>query len=154
MPIISSRIAEDSLQADGRRWVREQYTDHVGGVHERVYMALAAQVIDLQAQVAALNQQLIDEEIQRNLAAIYADGPLAVVSVVHASTAQNGAAVREVYKTVTREQVWALGAFLNTLTNPQIGNLFGVSGAPLTALRTRLQAAATKWTEYLEAAGE
>ena len=63
-------------------------------------------------------------------------------------------ALREAYRTVTREQAFALGAFLNTLTNTQLGTLFGVSGAGLTALRNRLQIKATQWAEYLAAGGE
>lgn len=154
MPIVSSFVVDDQVQADGRRWIRERYVDHVGGVHERVYLALANFVVNLAAQIAAIEQRLVDAEINQNLAKIYADGPLAVVSVVHASTAQNGAALRAAYKVATREQVWALGAFLDTLSNAQLGNLFNLAGAELTALRTRLQAATVKWTDYITAVGE
>ena len=66
MPIISSRIAEDSRQIDGRRWVREQHTDHVGVVHEVVYMAEAGQVVDLAASAARLETQLTEAEITAN----------------------------------------------------------------------------------------
>ncbi len=152
--ILLSRIAEDSPQIDGRRWIRAQFTDHVGLILERVWMALQDEVIALAQYVAGLEAEQVAAEISRNLSLIYELGPLAVPTVTYATTAQNGAAIREEYKTATREQVWALGAFLNTLTNPQLGNLFGVSGAALTALRTRLQAAAAKWDEYLAAVGE
>ena len=156
MPIVSSRIVSDQPQADLRRWIRAQFTDHVGVVLERVWMALANDVIALADYVATLESGQVAAEIQQNLGLIYADGPLATPHVVYATTAQNGAAVREAYKTATREQVWALAAFLNTLTNPQLGALFGINGnaAAITALRTRLQAAAAKWSEYLAAVGE
>ena len=49
MPILSSRLAEDSRQIDGRRWVREQHTDQMGVIHEVVYMAEAKQTMDLVA---------------------------------------------------------------------------------------------------------
>jgi len=66
MPIVSSRIAEDSRQIDGRRWVREQHTDQMGVVHEIVYMAEAGQVVDLAASAARLETQLTEAEITAN----------------------------------------------------------------------------------------
>ena len=154
MPIVSSLVKEDRVQADGRRWIREHYIDQLGLIHERAYMALASHIIDLNAQIATLNQQLIDQEIQQNIARIYESGALAVVVVEYATLADNRAGLRAAYATATREQVYALGSFLNTLTNTQLGNLFNVSGAALTSLRTRLQTVAAKWTDYLAAAGE
>lgn len=156
MPIVSSIVKENSPQVDGRRWVREWHTDQVGLVHERAYMAEVGQdvVAGFPAAIALLNQQLIDAEIARNLAAIYQAGDTAVVTTVHVTVADIRAALREAYRTVTRDQAFALGAFLNTLTNAQLGTLFGVSGAALTALRNRLQTKAAQWAAYLAAAGE
>lgn len=70
MPIVSSRIAEDSRQIDGRRWVREHHTDQTGVVHEVVYMAEAAQVVDLTASAARIEAQLIEAEIMANEAEV------------------------------------------------------------------------------------
>jgi len=70
MPIISSRIAEDSRQIDGRRWVREQHTDHVGVVHEIVYMAEVGQVVDLAASATRLDVRLTEAEIAANEAEV------------------------------------------------------------------------------------
>jgi len=70
MPLLSSRIAEDSRQIDGRRWVREQHTDHVGAVHEIVYLAEAGQVVDLAASATRLDAQLTETEIAANEAEI------------------------------------------------------------------------------------
>ena len=70
MPIVSSRIAEDSRQIDGRRWVREQHTDHVGVVHEIVYMAEVGQVVNLVASAARIEAQLVEAEIVANEAEI------------------------------------------------------------------------------------
>ena len=70
MPILSSRLAEDSRQIDGRRWVREQHTDHVGVVHEVVYMAEVGQVVDLVASAARIDAQLTEAEIAANEAEI------------------------------------------------------------------------------------
>ena len=70
MPIVSSVIAEDSRQIDGRRWVREQHTDHVGVVREAVYMAEAGQIIDLAASAARIDAQLMEAEIAANEAEV------------------------------------------------------------------------------------
>jgi hypothetical protein len=154
MPIVTSTVIEDAPQIDGRRWITERHLDHVGAAHLRTYMALASASIDPSATVATLNQSLIDAEIQRNLADIYANGANATVVVVHAALADIRQALREAYRAATRDQALALGAFLNTLTNPQLGTLFGLSGAALTALRNRLQIKAAQWAEYVAAAGE
>jgi len=70
MPIVSSRIAEDSRQIDGRRWVREQHTDQRGVVHEVVYMAEAGQMVDLVASAARILAQLTEAEIAANEAEV------------------------------------------------------------------------------------
>jgi large-conductance mechanosensitive channel len=156
VPIITSIVLWDQPQTDGRRYIRERHTDQLGVVQFRDYLAAVGVVIadGFPAIVALLNQALIDQEIQRNLAEIYEKGQLAVVRVQYASAAENGAAARLAYKTATREQVMALGAYLNTLSNVTLGNLFGLAGAALTAFRTRLQTKATQWAEYLAQAGE
>lgn len=156
MPIVASVVIEDSRQADGRRWIREHHTDQLGVVYERAYMALAGDVIDVNAPVAALNQQLVNAEIRRNLAQIYAKGPLAVVTSDYATLADIRAGLRAAYLTAKREQAFALGAFLDTLTNGQLATLFNIGNpsAELTALRNRLATKSTQWTGYIGAAGE
>lgn len=156
MPIVSSVVVWDQPQSDGRRYIREQHTDHLGAAQFRDYLVAAGVVVadGFPAIVAILDQALIDAEIQKDLAAIYADGPLAVVTTDYVTLTDIRAALRDAYRTATREQAFALGAFLNTLTNAQLGTLFGVSGAALTALRNRLQTKAAQWAEYIAAAGE
>lgn len=39
MGIINSQIIEDSIQTDGRRWITERHTDHLGQFHTITYMA-------------------------------------------------------------------------------------------------------------------
>jgi len=156
MPIVASIVVWDQPQSDGRRYIREQHTDHLGLLLFRDYLVAAGVIVadGFPAIVAILNQQLIDAEIQKDFAAIYAAGPLAVVTTNYATLTDIRAALREAYRTITREQAFALGAFLNTLTNPQLSTLFNVTGAALTALRTRLQTKATQWADYIAAAGE
>jgi len=73
MPIVVSRLAEDSRQIDGRRWVREQHTDHVGVIHEVVYMAEVGQVVDLVASAGRIEAQLVEAEIAANEAEILSE---------------------------------------------------------------------------------
>jgi hypothetical protein len=156
MPIVTSVVLDDAPQVDGRRWIRERHTDQVGEQYFRVYLVAAGVVVadGFPTVVAMLNQALIEWEIARNLAAIYQFGDAAVVTTVHATLNDIRPALRDAYRTATREQALALGAFLNTLTNAQLGTLFSVSGAQLTALRTRLQTKAAQWADYISAAGE
>jgi len=156
MPIISSQVIEDSVQHDGRRWIRERHIDQLGLFYERVYMVESNVIIanGFPAIVALLNNQLIDTEIEMNFKRIYASGDLAVVSIQYATLADIQAALRAAYKTIVREQAFALGAFFNTLTNTQLGTLFGVSGGALSSLRTRLTTKASQWAEYIAAVGE
>ena len=62
MPIVLSEIVEDSVQADGRRYVRERHTDNLGRVQFVVYLAeaganasatMTARVLDLDAALVA-----------------------------------------------------------------------------------------------------
>jgi len=156
VPIVASVVVWDQPQRDGRRWIRERHTDQVGVAQFRDYLAEAGVNVPagFPAIVAVLNQQLVDAEIQRNLASVYALGDAATVTTQHADVGDLRAALREAYRTVTREQALALGAFLNTLTNTQLGTLFGVSGAELTVLRGRLQTKASQWAALVAAAGE
>jgi hypothetical protein len=156
MPITTSTILWDQAQADGRRYIRERHVDHLAIAHLIDYLAPAGADVNaiLAARAVALVDDLAQEEIAADLAAIYVAGPLAVVTTNHVTLSDVRTALRNAYKTVTREQAFALGAFLNTLTNTQLGNLFGVSGAQLTALRTRLQTKATQWADYIAAVGE
>jgi hypothetical protein len=156
VPIVSSFVKEDSAQADGRRWIREHHLDQVGVLHERVYMALASHVVDLNASVPMLNQQLKDHEIQVNLGRIFVAGDLATITSVHITIQEFGVGAREAYRQATREQSYALGAFLDTLTNQQLANMFGYGNpsVQLMNLRSNVATKRTQWHEYLAAGGE
>ena len=58
----------------------------------------------------------------------------------------------------TLDMTWDTPAYAmarsSTLTNNQLGNLFNVSGADLTALKNRLATKASQWTSLVAAAGE
>lgn len=69
MPIVTSVIARDHAQVDGRRKITEWHTDHFGVVHERRYIADAGQ--DVEAGLAAAAQQIEEQlaaaELEANL---------------------------------------------------------------------------------------
>lgn len=87
MPIISSEIVANDLQADGRRYIRERHTDDTGAVHGAYYLAgvgtdhnavMLARVAGIEAQLAetaayAVERILLDsaqakeEEYLRNV---------------------------------------------------------------------------------------
>jgi hypothetical protein len=74
MPIVESSFAVGHAQRDGRRYVTERHTDHLGRVHEREY--LAAPDTDhaalLAAHAATLQQQLREDELLVIEAALFA----------------------------------------------------------------------------------
>jgi len=151
MPIVSSVVVSTRRLANGVVVNRERHTDHLG--QQRDIEALASDA-NLAARITIVIGWLAREELAEDLRSIYAAGDQAVVTTNHVTIAEVRDALREAYRTATREQACALGAFLNTLTNNQLGTLFGVSGAALTSLRTRLQAKASQWTALVAAVGE
>ena len=61
MSIISSTFSVGHAQVDGRKYVAEQHTDHLGGVHTAEYLAsvgtdyaavAAARAVQIEAQLA------------------------------------------------------------------------------------------------------
>ena len=158
MPIVTSTVVDDRPQVDGRRWIQEQHTDQLGVKHSRAYVAAAGVNVPAtfpQTQ-AILNQQLKTDEFSKNLAVIYDRGDLATPLWQHLTIQEAGGPMREAYRTATREQAFALGAFLDTLTNAQLANMFGFANpsAQLTNLRNNVAAKRTQWHDYLAAEGE
>ena len=99
MPITASEIVSQGVQRDGRKSVIERHTDHLGAVHQRVWLAPIG--ADLAAALAAwalkLGEDLQAGEISRNVGAVVSDGRLAVYSLDYSTAAQNFAALREAY---------------------------------------------------------
>lgn len=58
--IVSSQIAEDAAQADGRRWITEVHVDDAGVAHRQVYLAArnADAVATLAGNAAAIESNL------------------------------------------------------------------------------------------------
>lgn len=61
MAIISSVVAEDQEQADGRRRITELHTDDQGVEHPRSYLAPADYVVDLVASAKRFETALAEQ---------------------------------------------------------------------------------------------
>lgn len=146
MSIVTSVIASDQPQRDGRRRVHEVHTNHTGSSHSRTYVcdagfdaaaALAAYAVLLAAELRAF-------EIARNVDQVKTFGSLAVTTLIHSTGAENFAALRAAYLTMTRTEAIMSGDFLSSLTNPQLMTAFSMTNAQVNTLRTnKLTPAAT-----------
>jgi hypothetical protein len=135
--IVSSIIIEDSPQIDGRRWIRERHTDSLGVPHDRVYMAAAKFDTStiLTVDAASIDAQLTADEIAANIASVLAFGSQATLNFSYSTTVQNRSAIRGAYASATQLQAIMIGDFLNTLTDAQLQNVFGLTAGQVTTLR-------------------
>jgi hypothetical protein len=138
MSIISSALASVTLQRAGRRRVEEVHTDHTGSKHQRTYLADAD--ADVGAALAAfavtLGGNLRLHEIITNIQQAATFGMFATITLTHSTAAENGTALRAVYQFATELQAVMIGEYLNTLTNPQLMNVFGMTNTQVNNLRT------------------
>lgn len=144
--LTASVIAEDARQRDGRRWITERHTDHLGQIYEFRYLAdmSADAVAFMTTRIAVLNAALTANEIGANVASILANGALATYTLDYSTAAQNFAALRNVYASATQLQAVMLGDFLASLTSAQLQAAFNLTAAQVTALRSsKLTPAAT-----------
>lgn len=156
--ITSSVIVEDAAQKDGRRYITERHTDHVGGTYEVRYIALAAADVNatMTARVATIEAELAENEIRKNLDNAVSDGSFVAPTTVHCTVAQIRARLRELYQTPSGWKAVCLGRYINSLglTDQQLSSLFGVNGAQLTALKTKLANATTRFNQVTSEAGQ
>lgn len=146
MSIVSSETVSTSTQRDGRRYVLERHTDHLGAIHERTWLAGAADNLAaaLSAYASTLLDILRDREIGANIAFVLSEGSLATVTLQHSTAVQNRSALRDAYRTATRVEAVMIGDYLNTLTNNQLATAFNITTGEAATLRTnKLEPAAT-----------
>jgi hypothetical protein len=138
MSIISSTLASVTLQRGGRRRVEEVHTDHIGSKHHRTYLAEAGADVDaaLVAFAVTLAGNLRLSEIINNIQEAATRGMFAAITLVHSTAAENGTALRAIYQFATELQAVMIGEYLNTLTNPQLMNVFGMTNTQVNNLRT------------------
>lgn len=155
--VISSVIVEDSVQADGRRWIRERHTDQAGKIYEFAYLALASDNVTtmMNARIASINAGMVADEIQKNITDVLANGSLANPTSVYATPLQSFAGLRAAYATATQREAIMIGDFLSSLTDPQLQTAFGMTAGQVTTLRTnKLTPAANLATSIRAAAGQ
>lgn len=156
--ITNSVIVEDRAQRDGRRWIRERHTDNAGVTHDIVYMAEegANATTAMTARVATIVSQLETGEVDSIMARATSDAPFAAPNLTYATAAQLRTRLREAYRTLSGWQAVCLGHYINSLglSDAQLTAIFGVSGAQLTALKTKLSNATTRFNQVTSEAGQ
>ena len=158
MTITASIFTTGHAQVDGRRYVREVHTDHLGVEHAVEY--LWDGVTDRDAIMTARAQRIAEALA----AAEYADrvafdgwsGPLQ-----HQTAANFADKLRAEYRISTRERVCYLAWWLlrrineGTFTDAQVRNAFGMTTQQYTTFKTnKLIPMHDHWTAVLVAEGE
>jgi hypothetical protein len=125
--IVSSVIESDDRQIDGRRWIHEVHTDQIGVLWHKFYLCEAAFDAqgNLPASAAQLWTDIVNGEIQTDLADILLRGANAVVTTVYATMDQLTAAARPLFATATSTDAVLLGDWFNTLSYAQLNKAFG-----------------------------
>jgi hypothetical protein len=138
MTIISSVIADNVIQRDGRRSIVEHHTDQLGIVYRHIYLSVGNANLNaaLAAYAAQLDADLTNNEIQANIGNVTRDGSLAVTSTIYSTGAQNFSALREAYRTAARVEAIMIGDFLSSLTDAQLRTAFSMTQAEVNTLRT------------------
>jgi hypothetical protein len=133
----SSQAASDPVQKDGRAWVYETIVLSNGVSLRRWYFADAGadQAAHLADWVSNTLTDLAQAEISANIAAATALGLMATPTFVYSTVAQNAAALRDAYAQSSRVEAIMIGDYLNTLTNTQIANAFGITTGQAATLR-------------------
>lgn len=155
--VLTSVIAQDLAQKDGRRWIEELHTDQFGIQHPRFYMCAAA--FDAAAQLLLDKAQTIidlqNQETDTNVAQVTTIGSLAAPTFNYSTVNQNLAALRAAYQTSTQTQAIMIGDYLSTLTDAQLQNIFGLTAGQVTTLRSnKLTPAATMAASIRSAVGQ
>lgn len=154
--IVSSVIIEDAAQKDGRRWITERHTDQLGKTYDVVYIAIEGANVNtaLAARATQINQQLIDRETAANVQRAIDSAAAPILNYSAASDFRS--ALRERYKSATGWDAIRLGSFINGLglSDGQLTAIFGVSGAQLTSLKTKLSNQASKYAAAISEAGQ
>lgn len=138
MAIVSSVLIETSPQRDGRFWSGERHTDQLGLIYEFRYLAAEGTnaTTVMTGRVGSINADLTAREIAANLAAIETLGAQAAVTFSYSTAAQNAAAVRAAYQSMTQTRAIFTGEFLGALADVQLETAFGLTQAQVTTLRT------------------
>lgn len=141
MPIVSSAVADFSIQIDKRVWVREQQLDQFGLDHGVTYLA-AANTTSAQALTTAtgrapsITAQMTANEIANNLVQFTTMGAAAQMSINESTIAQNLTAFAAILPTLSASGIVSSIAFLNSLGGPTLQSLFGFTSAQVTSMQS------------------
>lgn len=156
MTIVSSTAAAGHAQKDGRRYVQEIHTDHLGAEHRYEY--LAAQDADIQSilttRAGALAILLAEREYREH---IETDGWSALE---HQTGAQFAARFRAEYQSASKARCaylawWIIRRLANgDVTDAGVRNAFGMTVTQYNAFKARMQTLHDHWAAVLAATGE
>ena len=129
MPIASSKITEDSRQADGRRWITEEHIAGTGKQYRVTYMAESGIDVStaMNARVPGMNQSLIDAEVAKYIDRI--ENGLNVIGLDYEETTQKYRALQFLLwaKEMVKEENFQALRFaymtIDPYTETQIDNL-------------------------------
>jgi hypothetical protein len=144
MSIVASIAQIGHAQVDGRRYVIERHTDHVGVVHVAEYLADAAQTAEQRDAILAARAMQIDAQLKADeVAACLANDRLTTVYITKADLA---AFVRELYRNGAGEQIVRIARWIRRriaagdFTETQVRNAFGLTVTQWNTLKAKLQA--------------
>jgi len=153
MSIASSSYTLDGHdQKDGRKYVRESHTDHLGVVYAREYLApVGADYSTLLADyAAALAAALRDGQARDNLS----KDSMTEWIFEHVTVGQMRTALRLAYRDATKFEAARLARFVNELTIGQIETVFNVNTATATAIKNKASDLASRYDALLVAVGD
>jgi hypothetical protein len=155
--IVSSSLALDRAQKDGRFWVTETHTDHVGVKYLVNYLASVG--IDtsavLTARATQIGNDLATAETAANIAQITALGSLASPTLIYSTAAALRTALRAAYQTATQVCAIMIGDYLASLTDAQLQAAFAMTAGQVVVLRAgRLTPAASAAATIRAAVGQ
>jgi|ERR1035437_112053 hypothetical protein len=137
MAIISSVIAANVAQKDGRRWIQEIHTDQVGATYSRFYLAQATTnaATNMAAYAITLWASIVAGEISANVSAVETSGSLAVPKFNYSTLTQLLTALAATYPTLAQMQAIMVGDYLNTMTQANLMTAFGKTAVQYTTLK-------------------
>ena len=152
MPIVSSQVASDSPQIDGRRWITEQHLDQFGEDHPVSYMADAGfDAVDACAvRDAGISAQMAQAEIAANIQMGMTMGAAAIGQLTFNETTmtQNLQALAAQFSGATPTSIASMTAFMAALPGAELASVFNLTPDQIVAL----QSDAATLTATIEAA--
>jgi hypothetical protein len=154
--IVQSVYTTGHLQADGRSYIREVHTDHLGGEYRFEYLWDGAdRDAILSSRASQLAVALAEREYREH---VEVDGWS--LPLEHQTGAQFADRLREEYRNATKERCCYLAWWLirrldlGELTDAAVRNAFGMTVTQYNAFKTRMRALHDHWAAVIAAVGE